>query len=242
MSAPPATVPRPGAGRCARLDVELPRPAGPSAGRVRRRRRSSCSSRSWRLRRRCSSGRSRRSSPRPATASRAAVARAPARHRQPRPRRPQPDRPRRADLDAHRVPRDDRHARHRRRCSGIVSGFVGGRTDTVIMRITDFFLVLPTFVLALIIAPIVLDIIGTRRDPRDPDDAVRHRHRHRHHELGDDGPDHPLADPVGEGARVRRPGAGHRLGAVADDARPHPAERDRPDRRQRGADLRRGRS
>ncbi|MFL5642974.1 MAG: ABC transporter permease [Chloroflexota bacterium] len=44
---------------------------------------------------------------------------------------------------------------------GIVSGFVGGRTDTVIMRITDFFLVLPTFVLALIIAPIVLDIIGT---------------------------------------------------------------------------------
>jgi peptide/nickel transport system permease protein len=43
---------------------------------------------------------------------------------------------------------------------GIVSGFVGGRTDTIIMRITDFFLVLPTFVLALIIAPIVLDIIG----------------------------------------------------------------------------------
>jgi peptide/nickel transport system permease protein len=44
---------------------------------------------------------------------------------------------------------------------GIVSGFVGGRTDTVIMRITDFFLVLPTFVLALILAPIVLEIIGS---------------------------------------------------------------------------------
>jgi peptide/nickel transport system permease protein len=43
---------------------------------------------------------------------------------------------------------------------GIVSGFVGGRTDTVIMRITDFFLVLPTFVLALILAPIVLELIG----------------------------------------------------------------------------------
>jgi peptide/nickel transport system permease protein len=43
---------------------------------------------------------------------------------------------------------------------GIVSGFVGGRTDVVIMRITDFFLVLPTFVLALILAPIVLEIIG----------------------------------------------------------------------------------
>ena len=44
---------------------------------------------------------------------------------------------------------------------GIVSGFVGGPVDSAIMRVTDFFLVLPTFVLALIIAPIVLDIIGT---------------------------------------------------------------------------------
>lgn len=44
---------------------------------------------------------------------------------------------------------------------GIVSGFVGGTTDSVIMRVTDFFLVLPTFVLALILAPIVLDVIGS---------------------------------------------------------------------------------
>jgi peptide/nickel transport system permease protein len=44
---------------------------------------------------------------------------------------------------------------------GIVSGFVGGLVDTILMRITDFFLVLPTFVLALILAPILLDIIGT---------------------------------------------------------------------------------
>ena len=34
------------------------------------------------------------------------------------------------------------------------------------MRITDFFLVLPTFVLALILAPIILDIVGRRRRDR----------------------------------------------------------------------------
>jgi peptide/nickel transport system permease protein len=43
---------------------------------------------------------------------------------------------------------------------GIVSGFVGGRTDQILMRITDLFLVLPTFVLALVLAPIILEIVG----------------------------------------------------------------------------------
>ena len=44
---------------------------------------------------------------------------------------------------------------------GIVSGFVGGRTDSSLMRITDFFLVIPTFVLALILTPIIRDLVGS---------------------------------------------------------------------------------
>jgi peptide/nickel transport system permease protein len=43
---------------------------------------------------------------------------------------------------------------------GVLSGFVGGLLDNALMRISDFFLVLPTIVLALILAPIMLDIIG----------------------------------------------------------------------------------
>jgi peptide/nickel transport system permease protein len=44
---------------------------------------------------------------------------------------------------------------------GIVAGFVGGRTDAFLMRITDFFLVIPTFVLALIMAPVITDLFGS---------------------------------------------------------------------------------
>jgi peptide/nickel transport system permease protein len=43
---------------------------------------------------------------------------------------------------------------------GVVAGFLGSWTDSALMRATDFFLVLPTFVLAIILAPVILEIIG----------------------------------------------------------------------------------
>ena len=47
---------------------------------------------------------------------------------------------------------------------GVISGFVGGRTDSALMRLTDFFLVLPTFVLAIILAPVILEVIGVETE------------------------------------------------------------------------------
>lgn len=44
---------------------------------------------------------------------------------------------------------------------GIASGYVGGRFDAVMMRIADFFLVMPTFVLAIILTAILRDVLGT---------------------------------------------------------------------------------
>ncbi len=44
---------------------------------------------------------------------------------------------------------------------GIMSGYIGGRFDSVAMRIADFFLVLPTFVLAIVLTALVRDVLGT---------------------------------------------------------------------------------
>jgi len=44
---------------------------------------------------------------------------------------------------------------------GIVTGYVGGWFDALMMRIADFFLVMPTFVLAIILTAIIRDVIGT---------------------------------------------------------------------------------
>ena len=124
---------------------------------------------------------------------------------------------------------------------GIVAGFVGGWLDSVLMRVTDFFLVIPTFVLALILTPIIQDVVGSAateifgiRMSLDRD-----HHRHRHHELVVDRADHPVADAVAAGAGVRRPRPGHRVEQRPHHAPAHPAERHQPHRRQRGADLRR---
>jgi len=43
---------------------------------------------------------------------------------------------------------------------GVISGFLGGRWDAFLMWLTDVFLVLPNLVLAIALAPILLDLVG----------------------------------------------------------------------------------
>ncbi|CCV09259.1 ABC transporter, permease [Mesorhizobium metallidurans STM 2683] len=43
---------------------------------------------------------------------------------------------------------------------GMTAGYYGGRADVWLMRLTDFFFVMPSFVLALVITPVVLEVMG----------------------------------------------------------------------------------
>ncbi|MER9216840.1 ABC transporter permease [Mesorhizobium sp. M0663] len=43
---------------------------------------------------------------------------------------------------------------------GMTSGYYGRRVDVWLMRLTDFFFVVPSFVLALVITPVVLEVMG----------------------------------------------------------------------------------
>jgi ABC-type dipeptide/oligopeptide/nickel transport system ATPase component len=112
---------------------------------------------------------------------------------------------------------------------GIVSGFLGGRTDTVLMRLTDFFLVLPTFVLALILAPILIEIIGSQAEF-----------------LGMRVTLVVIVIVIGitswaSTARIIRSQTGGGRRPRLDHAQAHPAQRGQPDRGQHGHHLRRRR-
>jgi peptide/nickel transport system permease protein len=43
---------------------------------------------------------------------------------------------------------------------GMMAGYYGGIVDVWLMRLTDFFFVMPSFVLALVITPVVLEVMG----------------------------------------------------------------------------------
>ncbi|RAZ73048.1 ABC transporter permease [Mesorhizobium atlanticum] len=47
---------------------------------------------------------------------------------------------------------------------GMIAGYYGGSVDVWLMRLADFFFVMPSFVLALVITPVVLEVMGRGGD------------------------------------------------------------------------------
>ena len=113
---------------------------------------------------------------------------------------------------------------------GAIAGFFGGFTDTVIMRLTDIFLVDPVH------HPGGRDR-GRVRAQRELDHP-----RPRPHRLAGRRAHRALQLPQPGQARVRRGGQGARVQPHADDVRPHPAQRAAADHRVRHARRSAGRS
>ena len=102
---------------------------------------------------------------------------------------------------------------------GIIAGFFGGRTGGVLMRITEWFLVIPFLPLAIVLASVLGPSIA------------QHHPRHRDHVVAVDRAADPRAGAHGQGAAVRRPQPRARRLRCAHHGPSRPAER-------RAADLR----
>ena len=103
---------------------------------------------------------------------------------------------------------------------GIIAGYSGGWPEGVLMRVTEWFLVIPFLPLAIVLA----SVLGPGRPQRHP--------RHRDHVVAGDGAADPRTGAVGEGADVRGAQPRARRRATAASSAPRPPERAAADLRQ----------
>ena len=96
---------------------------------------------------------------------------------------------------------------------GISAGFFGGWVGGILMRFTEWFLVIPFLPLAIVLAAI-LGPVGAKHHPR-----------HRDHVVAVPRPPDPRPGAHPEGTRLRRPQPRARRVELAPHDAPHPAER-----------------